>query len=155
VLSLFSSRRGLFFWTPVLIFSAWGLIWHGMRARGNESGPAQTNGSRDPLLVCFVLSAAILWYVNGSWYAWWFGNSLGNRGYLELAGLFIIGFGFAYTWLERTSVRCRRTALALILMAIGVNYTLAGLKLMTARLDGHAPLLAWEKRVFTGRWERF
>jgi hypothetical protein len=48
----------------------------------------------------------------------------------------------------------RRAALALLLLGATVNFTLMGLKL-TDRLDGHGPLLAWEKRIFTGRWQRF
>jgi hypothetical protein len=143
-LSLFSSRRGLFFWTPLLLLSAWGLIWHLFRHRG----------WRDGLLVSLLVSCAILWYVNASWYAWWLGNSAGNRGFIEMAALFIIGFGFAYTWLGQIATVPRRIVIGLIVLAAMVNYTLLGLKMLD-RLDGHGPLLSWENRIFTGRWERF
>jgi hypothetical protein len=82
------------------------------------------------------------------------GNGMGNRAYVELAPLFIVGFGFAYVWLQQVRDWPRRAVLALLLLGATVNYTLMGLKL-TDRLDGHDPLLAWEKRIFTGRWQRF
>ncbi len=144
LLSLFSSRRGLFFWTPLLLFSAWGLIWHTIGKRG----------WRDPLLLSLIAFALMLWYVNASWYAWHFGNSAGNRGFIELAALFIIGFGLAYSWLAQLSAVPRRLVLCLIAFAMLVNCTLLGLKLL-GNLDGYGPLLSWESRLFTGRWERF
>ena len=49
------------------------------------------------------MSSLLLWYVNASWYAWWFGTGAGNRAYVELAVVFVIGFAFAYTWLEQTA----------------------------------------------------
>jgi hypothetical protein len=108
----------------------------------------------DPLIGALVAGALALWYVNASWYAWWFGNSAGNRGYIELAPLFMIGFGLAYAWLERRSAPARRAVLALIALAVLVNYAVVAGKL-TNRLEGHDPLLAWEKRALTGAWERF
>jgi hypothetical protein len=144
VLSLFSSRRGLFFWTPALLFSAFGLIWQ-LTRRG---------GWRDGLLVSLVISAMALWYINASWYAWWLGNSAGNRGYIELAPLWIIGLGCAYVWLRGTSVSLRRAVIGFIAVAIVANYAVIAGKLLN-RLEGHAPLIPWEATWQKGPWERF
>jgi hypothetical protein len=143
-LSLFSSRRGLFFWTPVLLLSAWGLFRYAVRDRG----------WRDPLIVSLLMSAAALWYVNASWYAWWLGNSVGNRGFIELGVLFIAGFGFAYARVEQFSVRARRAVAVFVLFGAMVNLTFITLKLL-GRLESHGPLLTWENRVFTGSLKRF
>ena len=145
VLSLISSRRGLLFWTPALIVSLWGLIWQ-MTRRG---------GWRDPVLATFIVGAIALWYVNSSWYAWWLGNSLGNRGYVELAGLFVLGFGFAYSWVaQAATARGRRIVIGIVVFGELVNISLISLKLL-GRLESHRPLIPWESQVFTGRLERF
>lgn len=144
VLSLFSSRRGLFFWTPALLLSAFGLIWQTTRRAG----------WRDGLLISLVISAGVLWYINASWYAWWLGNSAGNRGYIELAPLWIAGFGCAYVWLTQTSAALRRAVIAFIAIAVVANYAVVAGKLLD-RLEGHAPLIPWESGWQKGPWERF
>ena len=46
----------------------------------------------------------MLWYVNSSWYAWWFGESFGARAFLELSVLFVLGLGFAFERLRGGTV---------------------------------------------------
>ena len=81
--TLVSSKHGLFFWSPILLLAAWGLA-------------ERFRQQRDPLLVGLTLSFAVLWYVNSSWYAWWFGEAFGARAFLELSVLFVLGLGFAF-----------------------------------------------------------
>ena len=145
VLSLISSRRGVFTWTPVLLLSVWGWIWAFRRRRA----------WRDPLLGCLGLSALVLWYVNASWYAWWFGTSAGNRAYIELAIFFIVGFGFAFTWLVQVaSTSARRVAIAVLVLGFLVNYGVVASKLFNV-LENNQPVLPLEKRLTTGAWHRF
>jgi hypothetical protein len=75
--TLFSSRHGLFFWSPTLLAAALAL-WR----RGQEA-----------LVRCWMLGFALLWYANSAWHCWWFGDAFGGRAFLELAGLFGIGLG--------------------------------------------------------------
>ena len=142
--SLFSSRHGLFFSTPALLVAAAGLIWYLVRRRG----------WRDPLLASFVLSAMVLWYVNSAWYAWWFGPSVGNRGFVELAGLFTIGFALAYAELGAAArPRWRSALVAFLALSFLVNYAIMSLKMFDLVRESQT-LIPWEDRVFTGRWER-
>ncbi|HVT88626.1 MAG TPA: glycosyltransferase family 2 protein [Tepidisphaeraceae bacterium] len=141
--SLFSSRHGLFFATPTLLLAGWGLVWHIMRRRG----------WRDGWLMSLIASAIVLWYVNASWYAWWFGPSVGNRGYVELAGLYAIGFAFLYTWMETVGRTQRRIVLTLLALFIAFNYVLAAGKLVDF-IDDNQYIIPAERRIFTGRLER-
>ncbi len=136
-LPLVSSLQGLFFYSPVLLWSAWGLAW----------GVSTRAAWRDPLVVCLVLSALVLWYLNASWYAWWFGgDAFGARAFLELGGLFILGFAFAVEHL-RTRARAARIAIASGVAAA----LLAGYALMFARAVNWLPS---ETRTFLFAWER-
>jgi hypothetical protein len=79
--TLFSSRHGLFFWSPVLLFAVAGLL---LRAR-------------DPLVRCWSFAGILLWYANSAWQVWWFGDAFGARAFLELSGLFGIGLALAFS----------------------------------------------------------
>jgi hypothetical protein len=73
--TLFSSRHGLFVWSPIILLGVAALLWK----------------RREPFLWCWMLGALLLWYANSSWYCWWFGHAFGARAFLELTGLFAIG----------------------------------------------------------------
>lgn len=76
--TLFSSRHGLFFWSPVLLLSLIALLQQ----------------LRKPLILSWMIGALLLWYANSSWHSWWFGDAFGGRSFLELSGLFCVGFAF-------------------------------------------------------------
>jgi hypothetical protein len=84
--TLFSSRHGLFFWSPLLLVAAVGLAAR-LRRDGRRA---------DPLLGCFLAGFALLWYCNSCWHCWWFGDAFGGRAFLELGGLFVLGLAFAF-----------------------------------------------------------
>jgi hypothetical protein len=81
--TLFSSRHGLFFWSPVLLLAIAGLLFR----------------ARDRLILCWFLGAILLWYANSAWYCWWFGDAFGARAFLELSGLFGVGLALSFSWL--------------------------------------------------------
>ncbi|MGH7177955.1 MAG: hypothetical protein ACREJC_11285, partial [Tepidisphaeraceae bacterium] len=115
--TLFSGRHGLFFWSPVLLLAAWGLIWKMRRAETR----------RDPLLITLLISAAILWYLNSAWYGWWFGWAFGARAFLELAALFMIGMSFGFEWMSGIGRGARGVVAILLAVAIAYNYSLMAL----------------------------
>jgi hypothetical protein len=111
--TLFSSRHGLLLWSPLLLLALGGLL-----GRLGRSGP-------DPLLVCYVLAFAILWYCNSAWHMWWFGAAFGARAFLELSSLFVLGLAFS---LDRPWPRpWRLCQVSLALLAVGYNWVLMGL----------------------------
>ena len=143
---LFSSFNGLFFWSPILLASVWGLAWKLSRHEG----------WRDSLLMCLVLSAAILCYINGSWYGWHFGVAVGARAFLELAVLFILGFAFAFQRLRSFSAGYRRIVIALFVMAVCLGYGLMGLHHWNAAWrPSNDYLFDWERRIYPPRTTYF
>ena len=78
---LFSYRKGLFLYAPVLLFGLVGLpfLW---RRSGLAAGS---------WLVFFVLVT----YVLSSWWNWWYGGSFGSRVYVEYFALFALPAGLA------------------------------------------------------------
>jgi len=130
--TLFSSRHGVFFWSPVLLLSVWGLAWHFWR-RG---------GWRDGLFVGFIVSALVLWYFNSAWYAWWFGDAYGARAFLELAGLFIIGLAFAFEYLKRVRPGVRGVVWGVIGVCVVLNGVMMCL-FMLNRITRNDYMISW------------
>ena len=95
---LFSTQKGLFFWSPILLLSVAGVF-------------AATGRARALALPAVVLFAAQTWLI-ASWVQWQFGASYGHRGFtdgLPLAAPFIAA---SFEW----TARHRR---AMPLLAIG------------------------------------
>jgi hypothetical protein len=83
---LFSSEHGLFSWTPLLLFATVGLILFKFR---------------EPRAGTPLLAAAVAFYVFIACYPDWAGiSSFGNRFFVSLTPLFIIGLG---VFLDRTA----------------------------------------------------
>jgi hypothetical protein len=88
---LFSSNHGLVSWHPIVALCVIG--WFQLR-RENRSLSSLA-------LTCFALQL----YVIASWWCWWMGYSFGNRGFLGLTPLFILGLGTFYSRLEKPWAR--------------------------------------------------
>jgi hypothetical protein len=104
--TLFSSRHGLFFWSPVLLLAVGGL-WR----------------TRDRLIRGWMLGGMMLWYANSAWHCWWFGDAFGARAFLELSGLFGTGLALSFACL---SGRPRLTA-TIVVAAVTFNLILMAL----------------------------
>lgn len=85
---LFSSNHGLFSWTPVLLPATLGLL--ALRVRT----PALTHRLLIVLAAfCYLIAA----------YPFWHGASaFGNRFFVSLTPLFVLGLAAAFAWLEQT-----------------------------------------------------
>jgi hypothetical protein len=84
--TLFSSRHGLFFWSPLLLLAMAGLTWR-LVATGRRP---------EPFLVCSLLALLSLWYFNSAWHCWWFGDAFGGRAFIEGIAVFAAGFAFLF-----------------------------------------------------------
>ncbi|HEY7089119.1 MAG TPA: hypothetical protein VH518_13575 [Tepidisphaeraceae bacterium] len=116
--TLFSLEKGLFVWTPLLLLAMAGLLW-----RHNGI----LDGERRGFIVCGLISATILWYLNSSWWCWGFGWSFGGRAFLELAAIFIVGLALAFHWAIHQPPLARRLVGGLVVVLIVYNYVLMGL----------------------------
>jgi hypothetical protein len=110
--TLFSSRSGLFFWSPLLLLAVIGLFLR----RG-------VNGrivSRD-LALCGLAGAGLLWYANSAWHAWWFGTAFGARAFLALTWLFVLGLAAFIDAATRSRPPFRWLALVAIGLGVAVH----------------------------------
>lgn len=94
---LFSSEHGLFSWTPILLLAAIGLVlfrW------------------REPRVGTPLLATALAFYVFIACYPDWAGiSSFGNRFFVSLTSLFILGLGFLLARIA-AMFRTQRSAVA-------------------------------------------
>jgi hypothetical protein len=97
---LFSIRKGLFFWSPVLLVAAAGCF---VLARA---------GSGWALTVPATLAAQIV--LVASWWCWFFGASFGHRAFVESVPLFALPFA---ALLERVRPGWMRRALMTVVTA--------------------------------------
>lgn len=77
---LLSYKKGLFVYTPIYLFSFWGLIalWKINRFR----------------FWAWLFFFGLLTYVFSSWWMWYYGGSFSSRVYVEYIPLFALLFGF-------------------------------------------------------------
>ena len=84
---LFSLRRGLFFWSPVVLLAVTGLP---LLIRNNRwLGTA----------ICLVLLLEI--YVCASWWSWWYGSSFGSRPMVDMMPLLALPLACRIRWMEQ------------------------------------------------------
>jgi len=84
---LFSTQKGLFFWSPVLLAACAGFV---VLARCRDS-------VRRFVLPSIVFLSANA-YLIASWWDWQFGGSFGHRGFVDALPLFAIGLAGFYRW---------------------------------------------------------
>ncbi|MGC1403176.1 MAG: hypothetical protein WA974_09640 [Thermodesulfobacteriota bacterium] len=88
---LFSPHHGLFIWSPILIFSVFGL-W-------TMEGPLKLY--RLPIVICLLLHL----YIVSSWYLWWYAWSFGHRAFVDALGLFALPLAAFFGSLRKTLVK--------------------------------------------------
>ena len=106
----FAPEHGLFVWTPVLLVALVGLA--GLCRRDARIGGA--------MLAAF----AVFYYAVASYQNWHGQSSFGNRFFVSLTAMFVLGVAWAAAWVERTRPRARPLAVAVlaILMAWNVGF---------------------------------
>jgi hypothetical protein len=104
---LFSTQKGLFFWSPLLVFAVIGAIVAKGWARGIVL----------PALVIFGIQA----YLAASWWDWQFGASYGHRAFTDGLGLAAVLVAACFEWAARRApVRRAVTIVAAVLVALSV-----------------------------------
>ena len=102
---LFGVRKGLFFWSPLLLIAVGGLV---LLARASRPASA------------FVLPGAIFLLVNtyliASWWDWQFGGSYGHRGFVDALPVFALGLAAAFERAGRSSVA--RVTLGVVVLGL-------------------------------------
>jgi hypothetical protein len=102
---LFSTQKGLFFWSPLLVFAAIGAIVAKGWARGIVL----------PAVVMFVFQT----YLAASWWDWQFGASYGHRAFTDGFGLAAVLLATCFQWVARRAhVRRAVTMVAAVCVAL-------------------------------------
>ncbi|HIP12440.1 MAG TPA: hypothetical protein EYG73_06955 [Arcobacter sp.] len=83
---LFSVRKGLFFWSPVLLFSILGFFILIYKKQYYIAFP---------ILSIFLIHV----YVSSSWWSWYFGGSFGNRPTVDILSLLALPFAAFIKWI--------------------------------------------------------
>jgi hypothetical protein len=112
---LFSANRGLFVWTPILLLAVLGLF--ALLRIAPKMGQA-------------CLAIGISFYALISFYPWWHGAfSFGNRFFVSLTPIFVLGLAAAFSWAARLwpspAIASRRivpVTVLLILWNLGLVY---------------------------------
>jgi hypothetical protein len=87
----FSVRKGLFFWTPLLVLAVVGVVFLRVVA------PALFL----PTIVFLVLD---FWVVS-SWTVWWYGGSFGQRAFVEALPVYALGLAALLAWVRARAAR--------------------------------------------------
>jgi hypothetical protein len=115
--TLFSTRHGLFVWSPLLFLGVTGLWWRLVsRVRRPE-----------PFVLCALLSLLTLWYFNSAWPTWWFGDAFGARAFIEATVVFAAGLAFLFERASSLPRPVRLTGWGLLAAGVLGELTLAGL----------------------------
>lgn len=115
---LFSTRHGLFYWSPVLLLGAAGLARLIYKRRA------------DTVILCALPVLLTLYYVYASWNIWWMGYSFGARQFIALTPLFAVGLAHLFERLRRR----RALLIAVSVALVGWNQVMLWLF-----LNGHIP----------------
>jgi len=99
---LFGTKKGLFFWAPLLLGAIAGMAWL----------PPRLVRWRVPIMTVFVIDT----YVMASWFDWQLGASYGHRGFVDIYPLLAPGLAAAFARLPVR--RAARRAAAAVVVAL-------------------------------------
>ena len=126
---LFSSRNGLFSWSPVLYLGAAGLV---MLAAGAVRASRYGRAAQRAVALPMLIAVALMIYFNATVQDWWGSAGFGGRRFDGTIPMFALGFAaflsWAVAWAARHPVRVVGAAAAIL-----VAWNLA---LMSAAQDG-------------------
>jgi hypothetical protein len=132
---LFSSRHGLFSWSPILLGAAIGFAGF-VRAHPRRGLP-------------LAAVALLVWYVNGTVADWWGGGSYGARRFDSALPILALGLGAAIAYLAEL-VRRHPRAVTAVVVAVAIA---ANALLMEAYRKGRIPVddtLSWQAAAEAG-----
>lgn len=99
---LFSTQKGLFFWSPLLLAAMAGMI--------------VARGWARHLIVPAVIVLTLQTYLIASWSEWQFGASFGHRGFTDALGLFAVFLAAFFSWTIERSRHARPILVATALV---------------------------------------
>ncbi|MEI6462964.1 MAG: hypothetical protein WCO33_04860 [bacterium] len=110
---LFSIRKGLFVWSPLLLLSIPGWIY-----------AARINFTNRILAIFLFLFIVIIGLIFGYWWTWSFGGSFGHRAFVDFYPIFGVGIAFTFNKIFKLSKKAKIIIALLILTLIIINLIL-------------------------------
>jgi hypothetical protein len=104
---LFSDVRGLFIWSPLILISIAGLIYG---AKKNKE-----------VYIPSIASVVLVFGIYTFWPNWWGGDSIGQRFFIVLAPIFILGTSSALQYINSRNQKVLRI-LGLMVFVLAVTY---------------------------------
>ncbi len=95
---LFSVRKGLFFWSPVLLLALVGMV--------------TACKAKEKLYTGLVIFFVLIVYVSSAWWSWYYGGSYGQRVAVDFMCLFAVFIAVLLDRLEREKKREGRKSMA-------------------------------------------
>lgn len=92
---LFSVRKGLFFWSPILIVAVIGMFCSYKR--------------HHPLYTGTVIFLIIITYISSAWWSWWYGGSFGQRVAVDFLCVFALFMAYTFSLVETGRITGSRT----------------------------------------------
>jgi hypothetical protein len=108
---LFSSNHGLLIWHPIFVICLLGLIFSRILSRAAK--------------ITFLIGFFCQLYATSSWSMWWMGHSFGNRAFLGLTPIFILGLA-AFLKESLQVLRTRTLVAIFFLLAIWNSVLMLG-----------------------------
>ena len=104
----FSTQKGLFFWSPILLVSVAGLWLRHPLVRG----------ARWSVVTAFLVISVLI----GSWHDWQFGGSYGHRGFTDILPLLVIPIAAVIAWALRAPapVRATMSVIGVLIVSLSV-----------------------------------
>jgi hypothetical protein len=118
---LFSVRKGLFFWTPLLLLAVVGLAFLRRTAR--------------PIFLASVVYLSVAVWVVASWSVWWYGDSFGMRALIDEIPVFALGLA-ALVEVARGAIARAALGVAVGLMTLLAIHGMLAYWLYVLRGDG-------------------
>jgi hypothetical protein len=128
---LFSYKKGLFLYTPMLLISLIGFIALFRKNRFEASS-----------LLIFL---GLITYVFSSWWNWWYGGSFSSRVYVEYLPFFAILLAYSVTLIPKGKLRITYVSIVLLLIMVCQIQTLQYRYLQ----------IHWEEMTKEKYWDNF
>ena len=112
---LFNAEHGFFAWTPLALVALAGLVW---LALGRVRSPSPSTRT---VAAWMLVMVALQVYVNGSVESWTVAGSFGQRRFVALTPLLVVGLAAAMTWGAERARAARLAGAGVIAICIWWN----------------------------------
>jgi uncharacterized membrane protein YuzA (DUF378 family) len=133
---LFSPHHGLFFWTPLALLAMVGLLVLLVRNPSEPQNPRtpEPQNHHRRIIACLLIMFALQVYVAGSVESWTVAGAFGQRRFVSLTAILVIGLAALWQFVASWPSMARRATAVLVIVCVWWNLGLM-LQFGTNRMD--------------------